>query len=50
MNTHEPRSLDGRYFGPLPVSSVIGRATPLWVGAGPASAASPSPSHTSEDY
>ncbi|NPC88146.1 S26 family signal peptidase [Gluconacetobacter entanii] len=33
MNTHEPRSLDGRYFGPLRVSSVIGRATPLWVAA-----------------
>lgn len=23
-------SLDGRYFGPIPASSVIGRALPLW--------------------
>ena len=23
-------SLDGRYFGPLPASTVIGRATPLF--------------------
>lgn len=50
MNTHEPRSLDGRYFGPLSVSSVIGRATPLWIGAGLVFAASPAPSHTSKDH
>ncbi|OJX78573.1 S26 family signal peptidase [Magnetospirillum sp. 64-120] len=30
LNRH-PDSLDGRYFGPMPVSSVIGRATPLWL-------------------
>lgn len=30
MNPAEPRSLDGRYFGPLPAVSVIGRAVPLW--------------------
>ncbi len=30
MNRDIPDSLDGRYFGPLPASSVIGRATPLW--------------------
>lgn len=29
MNPAEPRSLDGRYFGPLPVAEVIGRVTPL---------------------
>ena len=23
-------SLDGRYFGPLPIASIIGRAAPLW--------------------
>ncbi|KPH85023.1 S26 family signal peptidase [Komagataeibacter intermedius] len=34
MNTAEPRSLDGRYFGPLPVSTVIGRATPVWLPSG----------------
>lgn len=26
----EPASFDGRYFGPVPASSVIGRLTPLW--------------------
>lgn len=30
MNRGIPDSLDGRYFGPLPASSVIGRAVPLW--------------------
>ena len=30
LNSESPDSLDGRYFGPLPVSSIIGRATPLW--------------------
>ncbi|MBF0877923.1 S26 family signal peptidase [Gluconobacter cerevisiae] len=31
MNPTEPRSLDGRYFGPLPAALVIGRAVPLWL-------------------
>lgn len=26
-----PASLDGRYFGPTEVLSVVGRATPLWI-------------------
>jgi type IV secretory pathway protease TraF len=30
MNWSVPDSLDGRYFGPIPTSSVIGRALPLW--------------------
>lgn len=30
MNMAAPDSLDGRYFGPLSASSVLGRATPLW--------------------
>ena len=30
MNPDKPTSLDGRYFGPLPVTVVIGRAVPLW--------------------
>jgi conjugative transfer signal peptidase TraF len=30
MNADVPDSLDGRYFGPLPAASIIGRATPLW--------------------
>jgi conjugative transfer signal peptidase TraF len=28
-----PRSLDGRYFGPLPRRCVVGRLTPLWTWA-----------------
>ena len=30
MNWQSADSLDGRYFGPLPVKSIIGRAVPLW--------------------
>ena len=30
MNWEVRDSLDGRYFGPIPASSVIGRAVPLW--------------------
>ena len=30
MNWDEPASLDGRYFGPIPVTTIIGRAEPLW--------------------
>jgi conjugative transfer signal peptidase TraF len=31
LNPAQPDSFDGRYFGPLPASTVIGRATPLWL-------------------
>ncbi len=30
LNPAVPTSLDGRYFGPSPISSVLGRAVPLW--------------------
>jgi conjugative transfer signal peptidase TraF len=30
MNWDEPASFDGRYFGPIPLRSIIGRAKPLW--------------------
>lgn len=30
MNWDAADSLDGRYFGPLPVSSVVARALPIW--------------------
>ena len=30
MNWESGDSLDGRYFGPLPAASIIGRAVPLW--------------------
>jgi len=33
LNPAHPDSLDGRYFGPLPASAVIGCATPLWLRA-----------------
>jgi type IV secretory pathway protease TraF len=31
MNPNAPASLDGRYFGALPVSSTMGTAVSLWV-------------------
>lgn len=31
MNPRVPDSLDGRYFGPLPSTTIVGRATPLWL-------------------
>lgn len=34
LNRQIPDSLDGRYFGPLPASSVVGRAVPLWTDEG----------------
>nr|WP_269214063.1 S26 family signal peptidase [Brucella pseudogrignonensis] len=30
MNWDSPDSFDGRYFGPLPLSVVVGRAIPIW--------------------
>lgn len=33
MNWDAPDSLDGRYFGPLPASSIVARALPLWTDA-----------------
>lgn len=35
MNSQSPGSLDGRYFGVLPSSAIIGKATPLWTGGKP---------------
>jgi conjugative transfer signal peptidase TraF len=31
MNVGSGDSLDGRYFGPLPASAIIGCAVPLWI-------------------
>jgi conjugative transfer signal peptidase TraF len=31
MNRGSPDSLDGRYFGPLQIASIVGRAVPLWI-------------------
>jgi conjugative transfer signal peptidase TraF len=33
MNPTVPDSLDGRYFGPLPVTSIVAHAVPLWTDA-----------------
>ena len=30
MNWQSKHSFDGRYFGPLPASTIVGRAYPLW--------------------
>ncbi len=30
MNWQSKDSFDGRYFGPLPASAIVGRADPLW--------------------
>ena len=35
LNRSVPNSLDSRYFGPLPMSSLVGRAKPLWTFSGP---------------
>ncbi len=32
MNAGVPDSFDGRYFGPVPESTIIGSTTPLWLG------------------
>jgi conjugative transfer signal peptidase TraF len=35
LNPEHPDSLDGRYFGPLPASTVLGRAVPILTRAAP---------------
>lgn len=30
MNWESPDSFDSRYFGPLPLSTIVGRAVPVW--------------------
>lgn len=34
LNADAPRSLDGRYFGPLSRTVMVGRAVPLWTAGG----------------
>ncbi len=33
LNWDHPASLDGRYFGALPIDSIVGRAQPIWTEA-----------------
>lgn len=36
VNAAEPDSLDGRYFGPMPRTSIVARLRPVWItGGGP---------------
>ncbi len=35
MNWDSPDSFDGRYFGPLPITTVVGRAIPIWTTGDP---------------
>jgi conjugative transfer signal peptidase TraF len=35
MNRDAAASFDGRYFGPLPVTMIIGQADPIWIVNGP---------------
>lgn len=35
MNPAAPDSFDGRYFGPVPVATIVGRLTPIWPSALP---------------
>lgn len=35
MNWDAPDSFDARYFGPLPLATVVGRAIPLWTADDP---------------
>lgn len=34
LNRDVPDSLDGRYFGPLPTSTIVGQARPIWTKKG----------------
>lgn len=46
LNPTVPDSMDGRYFGPLPASAVIGRALPLHLSAPPATPSPVNPEET----
>lgn len=35
LNADRPDSFDGRYFGPLPLNTIAGRAAPIWLERSP---------------
>ncbi|MER2508289.1 MAG: S26 family signal peptidase [Amaricoccus sp.] len=49
LNPDAPESLDGRYFGPLPVSAIVARLTPLWTETPTPEAAIPLPASISDE-
>lgn len=49
MNWNAADSLDGRYFGPLPLSSIVGRAVPVWTFETPAEPSRARPPSRADD-
>ena len=53
MNPDAPDSLDGRYFGPLPLTTIAARLTPLWTvsgrSTGEAVLSDPTPRHNRKE-
>lgn len=47
LNPDAPESLDGRYFGPLPLSAIVARLTPVWIETPTPDAAIPLPASIS---
>jgi type IV secretory pathway protease TraF len=43
LNPDAPESLDGRYFGPLPLSTIVARLLPVWTATPTVDAAIPLP-------
>lgn len=49
LNPDAPESLDGRYFGPLPVSAIVARLAPVWTETPMPEATMPLPASTPDD-
>lgn len=48
LNPDAPESLDGRYFGALPVGAIVARLTPVWTENPPPESAPPLPASVSD--